>query len=193
MVYTSYLTVSSEVLGEFMGAPPESPQYVEDHAVKDGLQVCDVCLRAFASEVGELQHSYVEAHLRRKKEQQTDIADIDGYLKSWDEVIHPFGCWLESFPDIDVDRKFYSLDQGELFERGFRFAGKASFGEEEFHHFLSRFATGNSQGTQAYWDHVGKHILVAERAAPKELVKIRAVIFDVSIWLALNEGKSNEC
>lgn len=183
MVYTAHILVSLEI-GENLGKPIPLPQHLTDHVTKDCLQVCTKCIADLGSQVGHLPTEYVSAHLYRSEEQLTDIADIDTGLKSWKDAIYPFGCWLRGFPDIDVRQKFYSMDLGELFERGFRFDGKVSFGEEEFARFLSRFASGTSEASNEFLEHVSDHIKVSEESQRRELAKVRAVVYDVSVWLA---------
>jgi hypothetical protein len=189
MVYSSPATVSSEVIVAFNEKLPPISAQMCDHAIKDVLRICDACLSGLAEKVDELPASYVAAHLARHEDQRSDIADVDAGISSWIDVVYPFGCWLKTFPDVDVNRKFYALDLGELFEKGLRFIGRASFGEPEFSHFLSRFATGTSNWTDEFVRHFGNHIIVDNETHLKELAKVRAVVFDVSVFLAAREMK----
>jgi len=188
MVYSSHISASAAPLGKTFADLPTIPPRVLDHVVKDRLQICEECINSIAVRVGELPNEYVDAHLQRKAEQSPDIADVDMGLKSWRQVAQPFGCWLRDYPAIDVWEKYYSLDLGDLYQRGFRFAGEVTFGDDEFRVFLKRFAAGTSQGSDEFFEHVSRHLVVPNELLA-QVARVRAVVYDVSIWSAIHRAQ----
>jgi hypothetical protein len=191
MVYNCCCSVSLDVIVAPGESTADLPQRVWDHLLKDRLLICSDCAARLATEVGELPKSYVDAHEARQELQLYDVADLDTCLKPWNEVVYPFGCWYLNFPDIDVNRKFYALDLGELYVRGLRLSGVVAFGTAEFNWCLERFATGTSTATPAFLHHIGEHLIV-EGGLPEEVAKVQAVVYDVSIWLNAQNRSQND-
>lgn len=192
MVYSSDITPSLNMIGEYLGTFPAMTNEVNDHLLRDRMQICDECLTRLFDQVKGLPKEYIDNQLHNYDLQRSEVADFDTCLISWDDRHYPYGCWLQCFPDTDVMQKFQSLELGELFRRGLRFHGKVLFGREEFVHFLQRFATGTCIASHEFLEHVAEHIIISDGQSFHNFAKVRAVIYDVSIWNVKQPFKSGD-
>jgi hypothetical protein len=192
MVYSSSICVSLRYANglDLQPRPPE----IDLHTTYGGLKICDECVYRLATSCGTLPDSYIEEHRQRYELQLTEVANFDTGLMTLQERIFRFGCWLRTFPDVNVRQRFQSLELAKLYDLGFRLQGKVDFGEPEFQQFVDRFCSEESDASPEFLDHITKHI-TAPSPLLRRLAGLRAVIFDVSIVLSqrwLDEKSESE-
>lgn len=178
MVYSSSICVSSRY-AHGLDLLPNSPE-IDLHSTYCGLKICDECVYRLARSCGTLPDSYIDEHLERDELKLTEVADFDTGLMTWQERLYPFGCWLRTYPDVNVRQRWESLDLPTLYELGFRLQGKVDFGEPEFQQFVDRFCSEASDASPEFFDHITKHITAPSHLL-RRLAGLRAVVFDVSI------------
>lgn len=184
IAYSSNIHVSSALAGDESAVL--QPWHIA--TLEDGCVMCRECIRNRSRSIGELSTEYVQCHLANEKDQRDEIADTDTHLLSWRDKRYPFGCWLCGFPDIGVRQKFWSLTMGELFLLGFRLHGRISLGAWEAGLLLEKFIQNDAPAVapKGFADHVQKMIQVECPTFANEFAKLRAVVFDISVYMCAN-------
>lgn len=177
-MYSSELYVSMEQGTESLR---ESPSHIEENR----CVICHDCLRSRLDDLEVSNPAYIQRHLANQKNQDLEMADTDTQLISWKDMQYPFGCWIYGFPDMGVDRKYWSLSMAELYDAGLRFSGRSQFGQQEVDLFLSRFGSDakNTAIPPGFVMHVTSAFVVPDKEFAQQFARARAVVFDVSICL----------
>jgi hypothetical protein len=159
-------------------------------SLESGLWICDTCLELCSRELPKLDSAYVEFFASERNVQEQEIADRDTFLVAWYEMSRPFGCWLTGLPEVGPRDRFFCLPIGMLYENGWRLRGRIKIEDKAARRLMQRYGGDplNPGPSREFVNHVKTHIVFDDDEFASQLYTLRAEIFDVSVYFALNSN-----